>query len=151
MHMMKKVIFSVFLALGSLASQAQEFSVEKLKQNVWRQQTNSTTEKTIRKFSDSIENLTFSVFWKGQWRSSSVDYPYYLSPTIPQTFDFNKVGKGEAGKYLVTWNDKMKEFYVLEIVSLSDTCLQLKTGIIDRGAIGGSDTLTYKRVIPESR
>ena len=149
--MMKKVIFSVLLALGSLASQAQEFSVEKLKQDVWRQQTNSTTEKTISKFSDSIENLTFSVFWKGQWKSSSVDYPYYLSPTIPQTFDFNKVGKGEAGKYLVTWNDKMKEFYVLEIVSLSDTCLQLKTGIIDRGAIGGSDTLIYKRVIPESR
>ena len=90
--MMKKVIFSVLLALGSLASQAQEFSVEKLKQDVWRQQTNSTTEKTIKKFSDSIENLTFSVFWKGQWKSSSVDYPYYLSPTIPQTFDFNKVG-----------------------------------------------------------
>ena len=38
----------------------------------------------------------------------------------------------------------MKEFYVLEIVSLSDTYLQLKTGIIDRGAIGGGDILTYK-------
>ena len=38
----------------------------------------------------------------------------------------------------------MKEFYVYKIVSLSDTCLQLKTGIIDRGTIGGGDILTYK-------
>ena len=142
--MMKKVIFSALFALGSLASIAQEFNIEKLKQGVWRQQTNSDIEKTIRVFSDSTENLTFSVFWEGQWRSSSVDYPYYLSPTIPQTFDFSKVGKGVSGKYLVKWNDKMKEFYVLEIVSLSDTCLQLKTGIIDRGTIGGGDILTYK-------
>ena len=144
MKMMKKVFFSVLFAFGSLASQAQEFSVEKLKQGVWRLQTNSAIEKTIREFSDSTENLTFSVFWEGQWRSTSVDYPYYLSPTIPQTFDFSKVGKGESGKYFVKWNDKMKEFYVLEIVSLSDTYLQLKTGIIDKGAIGGSDILTYK-------
>ena len=144
MQMMKKVIFSALFALGSLASMAQEFNIEKLKQGVWRQQTNSAIEKTIRVFSDSTENLTFSVFWEGQWRSSSVDYPYYLSPAIPQTLDFSKVGKGVSGKYLVKWNDKMKEFYVLEIVSLSDTCLQLKTGIIDRGTIGGGDILTYK-------
>ena len=144
MKMMKKVFFSVLFAFGSLASMAQEFSVEKLKQGVWRLQTNSAIEKTIREFSDSTENLTFSVFWEGQWKSSSVEYPYYFSQTVPQAFDFSKVGKGEPGKYLVKWNDKMKEFYVLEIVSLSDTYLQLKTGIIDRGAIGGGDILTYK-------
>ena len=142
--MMKKVIFSVLLALGSLASQAQEFSVEKLRHGVWRLTTDRVSEKTTISFSDSTEHNTYSILWEGQWKSYSVEYPYYFSPTIPQTFDFSKVGKGESGKYLVEWNDKMKEFYVLEIVSLSDTYLQLKTGIIDRGTIGGGDILTYK-------
>ena len=142
--MMKKVIFSVLFAFGSLASQAQEFSVEKLRHGVWRLTTDRVNEKTTISFSDSTEHNTYSILWEGQWKSSSVEYPYYFSQTVPQAFDFSKVGKGEPGKYLVEWNDKMKEFYVLEIVSLSDTYLQLKTGIIDRGAIGGGDILTYK-------
>ena len=142
--MMKKVFFSVFLALGCLASLAQEFSVEKLRHGVWRLTTDRVNEKTTISFSDSTEHNTYSILWEGQWKSSSVEYPYYFCQTVPQTFDFSKVGKGEPGKYLVEWNDKMKEFYVLEIVSLSDTYLQLKTGIIDKGAIGGSDILTYK-------
>ena len=142
--MMKKVIFSALFALGSLASMAQEFNVEMLQQGVWRLTTDRANEKTTIAFSESKEHNTYSILWEGQWKSYSVEYPYYFSQTVPQTFDFSKVGKGKSGKYLVEWNDKMKEFYVYKIVSLSDTCLQLKTGIIDRGTIGGSDILTYK-------
>ena len=142
--MMKKVIFSVLFTFGSLVSLAQSFNVKMLQHGVWRLTTDRATEKTTITFSESKEHNTYSILWEGQWKSSSVEYPYYFSQTVPQTFDFSKVGKGESGKYLVEWNDKMKEFYVLEIVSLSDTYLQLKTGIIDRGAIGGSDILTYK-------
>lgn len=124
--MKKTIIFSVLFTFNCLLSLAQGFSVEKLKQGVWYKTTGHADEKTCLSFSDSIEHETYSILREGQWKDVTLRTPYYLSNTKPQTFDFSKVGKGNSGKYLVEWNDKMKEFYTFEIVDLTDNYLKIK-------------------------
>ena len=131
--MKKTMIFSVLFTLCSLGAIAQYYNVEKLKSGVWRQtQYDETKEKRFLSFTDSIWTDTYYAFWKGEWISALSAHPYYLSKTIPQAFDFSKVGKGESGKYLVEWNDTTKELFVCEIIQLTDRLFKFK---IDNGDV----------------
>ena len=56
---------------------------------------------------------------------------YYLSETVPDAFDYAQVGKNKTGKYLITLSGKGRKaqftpFDIFEIVTLSDTHMQLK-------------------------
>lgn len=124
---MKKImIFSLILLFCCMGSMAQEFSSEKLRRGVWRFTGSRANEKTIVIYNDSIEHETYTIFWKGKWDPFSVDRPYYLSKSVPKNFDFNRVGKGDNGRYLVTWNDKIKELRAYEIADLTDDYLKFK-------------------------
>ncbi len=124
---MKKImIFSLLFVLCCMGAMAQEFSSEKLRRGVWRLTLCRADEKTVVTYNDSIERWTYTIFWKGKWDPFSADKPYYLSNSVPKKFDFNRVGKGDNGRYLVTWNDKMKEVRVYEIADLTDDYLKFK-------------------------
>ena len=63
--------------------------------------------------------------------SATVTSHYYLSNEIPQEFDYNQVGKGKTGKYLVVLNVKNEasDFAlcdIYEIIELTATKLRLK-------------------------
>lgn len=63
--------------------------------------------------------------------SATITSHYYLSNEIPQEFDYNQVGKGKTGKYLVVLNVKNEasDFAlcdIYEIIELTATKLRLK-------------------------
>ena len=83
----------------------------------------------------------------GLLREVENTYQYYLSPTVPTSFDFSMVGKKTLGSYLVGYNSKMKNMFYYEIVSFEPTKLVL----LRKGkpySIGGANDLymTYERI-----
>ena len=71
---------------------------------------------------------------------------YYFSQTIPAKFDWNKVGKGDKGRYLVYYVEKSKRFFYLRIESVSNDTLKFWHER-DPEAIGGhSSYVFYKRI-----
>lgn len=92
-----------------------------------------------------IEISTYSLIQKTIWYSK----PYYLSDSIPTSFEFSKVGKPSEGKYLIDYNGKIQELEYCEIKVLNDNNLILFFEQKD-GYIGGADmTVTYTRVKTE--
>ena len=124
---MKKImIFSLTLLFCCMGSMAQEFSSEKLRRGVWHRVGSRPDEKTITIYNDSIQHETYTIFWKGKWDPFTIEKPYYLSKSVPKKFDFNRVGKGDNGRYLVMWIDKFEETEVYEIADLTDDYLKFK-------------------------
>ena len=124
---MKKImIFSLTLLFCCMGSMAQEFSSEKLRRSVWHRVGSRPDEKTITIYNDSIQHETYTIFWKGKWDPFTIEKPYYLSKSVPKKFDFNRVGKGDNGRYLVMWIDKFEETEVYEIADLTDDYLKFK-------------------------
>ena len=124
---MKKImIFSLTLLFCCMGAMAQEFSSEKLRRGVWHRIGSRPDEKTITIYNDSIQHETYTIFWKGKWDPFTIEKPYYLSKSVPKKFDFNRVGKGDNGRYLVMWIDKFEETEVYEIADLTDDYLKFK-------------------------
>lgn len=48
-------------------------------------------------------------------RTSKFTKPYYLSDSIPKTFDHSKVGTSTSGCYIIVYNNNLKRMTVYEI------------------------------------
>ena len=140
---MKKLIIFL-LVLASLSCQAQSFDPNQLIGTKWQR---------VDKFSDPTLTWEFTkteikdaVKYKD---SEGVDVnvrKYYFSPTIPAKFDWNKVGKGDKGRYLVYYVEKSKRFFYLRIESVSNDTLKFWHER-DPEAIGGHSSYElYRRI-----
>ena len=141
---MKKLII-ILLVLASASCHAQTFDPKQLIGTKWQ---------CIELYSDPIEIWEFSkteikvtVTWEIINKTDSVFYKYYFSPTIPTKFDWNKVGKGKKGRYLVYYVEKSKRFFHRRIETFSKDVMKFwHQG--DPEAIGGHSGYELYRRIP---
>lgn len=135
------LVFSLFLSI--VGCDAQTFTVKDLIGTKWEQVKDSkATTKTVVEFTDKdmIEYCThLYTNTKFRWPR-----PYYFSPTIPTSFDKNKVGKVTTGRYIVIlYKDERMVYKTIQKIS-SDTLILYRRKV---NSIGGKEqTYVYKRI-----
>jgi len=130
---MKKLSLLLFLvtSITIVYSQENKNIVDLLMTKRWYMQ--GLTDKTS---SEQYTRTEQHVYYNGQYLSSFI---YYLSDSIDKTFDSNKVGSANNGKYIVTKvkNVTTSNFSVYEIISISSNALELRF-------IAHTHTIKYK-------
>ena len=140
---MKKLLI-ILIILVSIDSHAQTFDPKQLIGTKWQ---------CVETFSNPTSTWEFSkteiketVTWTNINKTVHFSNKYYFSQTIPAKFDWNKVGKGDKGRYLVYYVEKSKRFFYLRIESVSNDTLKFWHER-DPEAIGGhSSYVFYKRI-----
>ena len=140
---MKKVIVFIIILIN-INSCTQTFNPNQLIGTKWQ---------CVERFSDptikwefSKEEIHETVNRKIINKTVHFSNKYYFSQTIPAKFDWNKVGKGDKGRYLVYYVEKSKRFFYLRIESVSNDTLKFWHER-DPEAIGGhSSYVFYKRI-----
>ena len=140
---MKKLIIFL-LVLASLSCQTQSFDPSSLIGTKW-ERVERFSDPTI-KWEFSKEEIHETVNRKIINKTVHFSNKYYFSQTIPTKFDWNKVGKGDKGKYLVYYVKKSKRFFYRRIETFSkDTLLFWHER--DPEAIGGHSSYElYRRI-----
>ena len=141
---MKKVIVFIIIVININSCQTQSFDPSSLIGTKWQ---------CVERFSDptikwefSKEEIHETVNRKIINKTVHFSNKYYFSQTIPAKFDWNKVGKGDKGRYLVYYVEKSKRFFYLRIESVSNDTLKFWHER-DPEAIGGhSSYVFYKRI-----
>ena len=140
---MKKLLI-ILIILVSIDSHAQTFDPKQLIGTKWQ---------CVETFSNPTSTWEFSkteiketVTWTNINKTVHFSNKYYFSQTIPAKFDWNKVGKGKKGKYLVYYVEKSERMFYLRIESISnDTFLFWHER--DPEAIGGHSSYElYRRI-----
>ena len=140
---MKTIIMFMLYILSIVNSNAQTFSVKDLIGTKWEQiKDYKSNTKIIIEFTKTgvIETATFIDRNKTYCNSK----PYYLSTTVPTSFNNSLVGKTTTGTYLVMLYkfDRMDYETIKKITSDSLVLYHRKTN-----AIGGHEqTFVYKRI-----
>ena len=141
---MKKVIVFIIIVININSCQTPSFDPSSLIGTKWQ---------CVERFSDptikwefSKEEIHETVNRKIINKTVHFSNKYYFSQTIPTKFDWNKVGKGDKGKYLVYYVKKSKRFFYRRIESFSkDTLLFWHER--DPEAIGGHSSYElYRRI-----
>ena len=142
---MKTLLLNLILVIACSCTAQTVIPIDFLKNTKWIRIDSVYTDrsKTIM-FSDKTYTRQTKYGMNGVVENT---YQYYLSPTVPTSFDFSMVGKKTLGSYLVGYNSKMKNMFYYEIVSFEPTKLVL----LRKGkpySIGGANDLymTYERI-----
>ena len=113
---MKKLLI-ILIILVSIDSHAQTFDPKQLIGTKWQ---------CVETFSNPTSTWEFSkteiketVTWTNINKTVHFSNKYYFSQTIPTKFDWNKVGKGDKGKYLVYYVKKSKRIFYRWVESYS--------------------------------
>ena len=115
------IIILCILYAGNLM--AQKTTMDYLTKSVWEIPTPAGQSfRTLVEF--SISEMVDSFIYGGTTHQSSSTY--YLSGEIEESFDIDKVGKQENGKYIIVKNLKSGEISIYEIVEVNDQKLILK-------------------------
>ncbi len=140
---MKKVIVFIIIVIN-INSCTQTFNPSQLIGTKW-ERVERFSDPTI-KWEFSKEEIHETVNRKIINKTVHFSNKYYFSQTIPTKFDWNKVGKGDKGKYLVYYVKKSKRFFYRRIESFSkDTLLFWHER--DPEAIGGHSSYElYRRI-----
>ena len=140
---MKKVIVFIIILIN-INSCAQTFNPSQLIGTKW-ERVERFSDPTI-KWEFSKEEIHETVNRKIINKTVHFSNKYYFSQTIPTKFDWNKVGKGDKGKYLVYYVKKSKRFFYRRIETFSkDTLLFWHER--DPEAIGGHSSYElYRRI-----
>ena len=141
---MKKVIVFIIIVININSCQTQSFDPSSLIGTKW-ERVERFSDPTI-KWEFSKEEIHETVNRKIINKTVHFSNKYYFSQTIPTKFDWNKVGKGDKGKYLVYYVKKSKRFFYRRIESFSkDTLLFWHER--DPEAIGGHSSYElYRRI-----
>ena len=140
---MKKVIVFIIIVI-IINSCTQTFNPSQLIGTKW-ERVERFSDPTI-KWEFSKEEIHETVNRKIINKTVHFSNKYYFSQTIPTKFDWNKVGKGDKGKYLVYYVKKSKRFFYRRIETFSkDTLLFWHER--DPEAIGGHSSYElYRRI-----
>lgn len=140
---MKKVIVFIIILIN-IYSCTQTFNPSQLIGTKW-ERVERFSDPTI-KWEFSKEEIHETVNRKIINKTVHFSNKYYFSQTIPTKFDWNKVGKGDKGKYLVYYVKKSKRFFYRRIETFSkDTLLFWHER--DPEAIGGHSSYElYRRI-----
>jgi hypothetical protein len=143
---MKTTIISLLLAIAAACNAQTSISINQLKGTKWM-----ITQPVIDDETETVMCLdstyTVTVNFLPIKKIADATFKYYLSPSVPPSFDFSKVGKPTSGKFLIGYNDRGNKMFYYQIISFSPQ----KMVLLRKGkpySIGGADDLymTYKRV-----
>lgn len=113
---MKRILFLLYILLCSIYCNAQ-VSVQ-LSQLIGTKWTidggGKVGEDTLTFYKDYELNVAYYNLVK---RTTRFTTPYYLSETIPSSFDQSKVGNSTHGCFLIEYNNKLKRMTILQIRS----------------------------------
>ena len=139
-----RIIFFLYVLFSVANSNAQTFNINSLIGTKWEQIKDYEANcKTIIEFTgtDMVETVTFFTKPEKTYRTLR---PYYLSQTVPTTFNKNLVGKSTIGTYLVMLYkfDEMDYKTIKKITPDTLVLYHRKTN-----SIGGHEqTFVYKRI-----
>lgn len=137
----KSVVLCLMLGIlsGSVFSQSKN-QMEILQGKKWVWTNPSQNLSVIKQFGQSevSQSLVFNN------REHKFPYLYYLSDTIPQTFDCKEIGKCTLGKYLILLpnfkEDEKKDYTKMQILEI----IELTSSVLKTRAFGNSCIIEYK-------
>lgn len=113
---MKKILFILYILLYGTYCNAQV--TVKLSQLIGTKWTidggGKVGEDTLTFYSSYMLDVTYFNLLK---RTTKFTTPYYLSESIPKTFDHSKVGTSTSGCFLIEYNNKLKRMSISQIRS----------------------------------
>ena len=136
---MKKILFTfyVLLACANMAFGQVTISTSDLIGTKW--QLEDAEDRHSKPF---YEFSTRKVLWHCS-DGTTFSYPFYLSATIPTTFDFSKVGVQTEGCYFIKYNTKRDYFYCYAIMCFNKSAGKMVCKVMNNDVIGLTDTFTY--------
>ena len=94
------------------------------------------------------DKVVSSVFFRTYKDTIYNRQPFYLSDTVPATFDTTLVAHADSGQYLILYNKKARAMESYRIMQLSQSRMQLfyhaKPSILE----GTDNTVVYEAVAP---
>ena len=121
--MKKHFLFLVIAFLLSMACHAQKVVTSELNGTRWKL-VSPVYDYCERGMSFTMDTRTTTVKFKRNNKEFKFPLKYYLSPSIPKTFDSSQIGKNRKGNYIIQYvDDCVFWFKVVEISSTKMTLL----------------------------
>ena len=150
---MKKIILTILVSVfGLIEINAQSVSISILKSGMWEwtyPECNYAT--TKMHFNETTRYWNVYYFYNKE-TNTDID-TYYLSDTLPNTFDKSKVGKVASGKYIVmlsetTYNgEKIEDMLCYKVLNVTNDELRVENCYISPDTVGGTgDIYVFKKV-----
>ena len=150
---MKNLFLTILISLFSLIEiNAQSVSRSILKSGTWERiypECNYST--TQMRFDETTLYWDVYYFYNKKTRTE-VD-TYYLSDTLPDTFDKSKVGKVASGKYIVMLSEttykgeKIEDMLCYKVLNVTNDELRVEDCYISPDTVGGTgDIYVFKKV-----
>ena len=126
--MKKHLFFLVIAFLLSMACHAQKVVTSELNGTRWRL-VSPVCDYCEREMSFTMDTRITTEKYKRLNKAFKLPLKYYISPSIPKTFDSSQIGKNRKGNYIIQYvDDSLFWFKIVEISSTKITLLS-KFGI----------------------
>jgi len=150
---MKKLFLTILMSvLGFIEINAQTVSRAILKSGMWEWIYPECNYATTKMHFDDITRY-WDVYYFYNKKTSTVVDTYYLSDTLPETFDKSRVGKVNNGKYIVFLNTSMRkgekrEFMTcFEVLNVTNDELRVRNCYVSPNTIGETGEIyVFKKV-----
>ena len=150
---MRKIILTILISvLGFIEINAQTVSRTILKSGTWQWTYPECNYSTTKMHFDETKMYWDVYYFYNKETITEVD-TYYLSDTLPDTFDKSKVGKVNNGQYIVMLNTNMRKGKKLELMScfkvlnVTNDELRVMVSYIPPSSVGGiGDIYVFKKV-----
>ena len=145
---MKKLLFALYILLCNINCTAQvTVTMSQLLGTKWTiDGEGKVGEDTVVFYADHKLNIAYYSLVK---ITTKFKTPYYLSDSMPKSFDHSKVGTSTSGRYLVEYNTKLERMTVIEVreLDLDKGKMVLYSPYIRNAFRDG--TITYRMLSPK--
>ena len=150
---MKKIILTILInVFGLIEINAQTVSQTILKSGTWEKIYPKCNYSTTKMHFDETKMYWDVYYFYNKETITEVD-TYYLSDTLPDTFDKSRAGKVNNGKYIVLLNTRMRkgkkrEFMTcFEVLNVTNDELRIEVSYVPPTSIGGiGEIYVFKKV-----
>ena len=151
--MIMKIILTILISvLGFIEINAQTVSRAILKSGTWEWTSPKCNYATTKMHFDDTTRYWDVYYFYNKETNTDID-KYYLSDTLPTTFDKSKVGKVASGKYIVILSEvtykgeKIEEMLCYKVLNVTNEELRVEDCYISPDTVGGTgDIYVFKKV-----
>ena len=112
---MKKIMFSLILLCSFYCNAQVTIQLSQIIGTKWTIDGGGKVgEDTLTFYRESMLKVSYYNLVK---KTTKISTPYYLSDTVPTSFDNSKVGVNTSGSFLVKYNSKLNRMTILQIRS----------------------------------
>ncbi len=151
--MIMKIILTILISvLGFIEINAQTVSRAILKSGTWEWTSPKCNYATTKMHFDDTTRYWDVYYFYNKETNTDID-KYYLSDTLPTTFDKSKVGKVASGKYIVILSEvtykgeKIEEMLCYKVLNVTNEELRVEDCYISPDTVGGiGEIYVFKKV-----